>query len=74
MMTTFQLNPEHSQTNIKKFYVYNHTTNNSVSKDYESKADAYKAMSELIYPVLKHPNYLQEDLSFILGIMIYTKR
>ena len=39
----------------KKFYVYNHTTNTSTSKDYESKADAYKAMSELIYPVIKIP-------------------
>ena len=40
---------------IKKFYVYNHTTNNSVSKDYESKADAYKAMADIKYPVLKIP-------------------
>ena len=39
----------------KKFYVYNHTTNNSVSKDYESKADAYKTMADIIYPVLKIP-------------------
>ena len=39
----------------KKFYVYNHTTNTSTSKDYESKADAYKAMSDIIYPILKIP-------------------
>jgi hypothetical protein len=39
----------------KKFYVYNHTTNTSTSKDYESKADAYKAMSDIIYPIIKQP-------------------
>ena len=39
----------------KKYYVFNNTTNSSSSKDYESKADAYKAMSEVIYPVLKRP-------------------
>ena len=39
----------------KKYYVFNHTTHSNVSKDYESKADAYKAMSELIYPVIKIP-------------------
>ena len=40
---------------LKRYYVYNLTTNSSVSKDYESKADAYKAMSEVIYPILKRP-------------------
>ena len=39
----------------KKYYVYNHTTNSSSSKDYESKADCYKAMSDIIYPVIKQP-------------------
>ena len=39
----------------KKYYVYNHTTNNSSSKDYESKADAYKALADIIYPIIKIP-------------------
>ena len=40
---------------LKRYYVYNLTTNTNSSKDYENKADAYKAMSELIYPVIKQP-------------------
>ena len=39
----------------KKYYVYNLTTNTNSSKDYESKADAYKIMSELKYPIIKQP-------------------
>jgi len=40
---------------LKRYYVYNLTTNSSVSKDYESKADCYKAMSDIIYPIIKQP-------------------
>tara|TARA_R110000850_G_scaffold105672_1_gene216701 strand:+ start:613 stop:813 length:201 start_codon:yes stop_codon:yes gene_type:complete len=40
---------------LTKYYIYNNTTNDSASKDYENKADVYKILADLKYPVLKKP-------------------
>jgi hypothetical protein len=40
---------------LTKYYIYNYTTNDCASKDYENKADVYKILADLKYPVLKKP-------------------